>query len=541
MRQVDNNINEKQPNGIKEELLNVNNEELPDGYDVIDTYQNITEQAIVDNLFDYLGKVYYETNHSSKGEKIRNTAISKYDKQLFKFINRKLGMFIAWAVFFIAITIAGALSFSILVGSTPVKIVDQINIFAIDWNWTLVYVEALIYSIFSLLCLFALISLFCLIMILYWFITRCSQRTRVKEKITQWKSNYARFTCNLSKSGIKNAMQASDPELILDKTTPVYDKRIYNLHSRISSYSDIPADAKKTEYKNLSSGFYKGYAFSLSYSSWEWFRDTKVINKIPSKSKQDSMVGASRSLKKLTDDICVLTIDTFAEPKLNFVLNNVEGANIRLQNNVFNKLFSLAVNNPQLAFKVFTPYVQHTLSRCKTWSQSSKSIRQVIKEGSEIHVIFDGKKDFFDFEMLTNPEKNVAFIAKEKYLKKTTSADSKARNSIAYLKNKYGSLDDTASLMVEYMLNETDILYTALEMGTCFPTSNTFKHHSKKIEKTLFDVLEEKRKSISFNSSIPQLNEELDEMLQAETNFNSKQPTFTPLKNFDPNSSNNNI
>lgn len=522
MQNIDNNISKR----------------LPDGYDVIDTYQNVTEQAIVDNLFDYLGKVYYKTDHSSKGEKIRNSAISKYDKQLFKFINRKIGVFLAWAALFIAITIGGLLAFGILIGENQTKIVEQISTFSSQWNWSLTSVEALVYSVAAIICLFALIALYCLVMIFYWFFTRCSQRTRVKEKVSQWKNNYARFTSNLTKSGIKNAIQTSIPELVFDKATPMYDKRIYNLHNRIYSYSNIPQDAKKNEYKNLSSGFYKGYAFSLSYSAWEWFREAKVVSQVASKSEHAIGFSAKRSLKRFSDSICVLTIDTFSEPKLNFVLNNVEGTNIKLQNTVFNKVFTLAVNNPKLAYTVFTPYVQHTLSRCKTWSQSSKAIRQVIKEGTKIHVVFDGKKDFFDFEMLTNPEKNIAFISKEKYLRSSSYPTNKRKNLTIYAKNKYGSLDDTAALMVEYLLEETDILYTALEMGTCFPMNNSFKQYNNNIEKTLFNVLEEKKQSVSLDPIITQLNERIREVPQAEVNFNTKKPTFKPSTDFNTNSSN---
>ncbi len=51
---------------------------LPKNYDVVTEYQENIEQGIVDSLFDYFGRVYYQSDVSTQdGKKVRNHYISK--------------------------------------------------------------------------------------------------------------------------------------------------------------------------------------------------------------------------------------------------------------------------------------------------------------------------------------------------------------------------------------------------------------------------------------------------------------------------------
>ncbi|MGL4951044.1 MAG: hypothetical protein ACRC4M_04415 [Mycoplasma sp.] len=600
----------------------IRNPQLPEGFDVIDTYQNHTEQALVDNLFDYFGKVYYTTsapngvsekingkyfnifdaekhktlskyslrslikfiilgcifatglathlifftlnfdtisskaevwsaaihwdynillyliyaswivvllfgiftlvslvnsiryfimcqNHDKKvangyqsniqdkkaiknypgAERIRNKAVSKYDEHLFALIKRKFWSKIGFSAFCLLAFIGGVVAWFFLIGSNLKFTVRTVQDWADASGIPLIYMEIIVGTAFALLMLLALTSIILFLLGLNWQFKKTREASRVKEKVNQWNQNYTNFANNLTSSGIKAAIQTSITDLIFDKGTPLYDKKTFNLHNRIYTYSSIPQDAHRIEFKNLSSGFYKGSPFNVSYSKWEWFREAKVIDQKINKESNVITNSVSRSLKRFEDSICVVTIETFAEPKLNFVLNNPDGRNLRLQNSIFNDIFSLAVNNQKLAYKIFTPYVQHTLSRCKTWSGNCKSIRQVIKEGSKLHVVLDGKDDFFNFDVITNPELNHIFRSKDLYFKNVVSGKPKAKTLNKRL--KFGSLDDSAALMTEYIFEELDVLISALEMGACLPVDNSLR--AKPNHKTLYDVLEEKR------------------------------------------------
>lgn len=468
---------------------------LPEGYDVIDTYQRDTEQSIVDNLFAYFGKVYYQ-KHDLPVEvrKIRNQSISLYDRQLFKFLSKKIGKSGILACIFIIIAAILAGLFLSLVGSNVLTVSLKIEEWVLNGMLTTQVWETLVIIMIWIICLFILFGLIAAIKSLIWLNRQSKERARVSKKVSEWNANYAKFTASLSKSGIKNALQIAIPELIFDKMTPAFDSKTLNLHSRIYSYCNIPQDAKKNTFKNLSSGFYKGNPFTISYSSWEWYREAKVISQSTNPKNQKN-VKVRRSLKRFEDSICVLTIDTFAEPKLNFVLNNPDGKNINLQNNVFNKVFALAVNDPRLAYKVFTPYVQHTLSRCKTWADPAKAIRQVIKEGSKIYVVFDGEENFFNFERITNKELNQVFSSKDNYVRQLYGQ--KVYDKGMTKRVHFGSLDETASLMVEFILDEMDILFSALEMGVCYPSDDALTTTAKSDAKNLHEILEEKKLALN--------------------------------------------
>ena len=521
---------------------------LPEGYDVIGEYQDNIEQSLVDNLFDYFGRVYYK-NHSINGGskdqiKLRNSYLSKYDKKIFKLVNKKFVSYLIASLVFLLIATIGYVLFYFFVGSSYNDVINKANSLAVDPNsiittsngWLILFL-----IVFVVINLFALIAIIMLIFTISWYIKNNQQYNRIIKKNKMWNKSFYNFATNLTEKGILNAIQASIPYFVVDKHTPSFDKTIYNIHNRIYSYANIPQDARRIRFNCLSSGFYRGNAFSLSFSSWEWFREAKVIdqNRVgPSKVN----IHARRSLRRFEDCICVLTVDTFAEPKLNFVLNNPDGKNIRLQNKIFNNVFSLAVNNPDLAYTVFTPYVQHTLSRCKTWTDSSRGIRQVIKEGSKVYVVFDGREDFFKFSRIIDPRLNYVFNSVEArssvLLSKQNRLSDVSHNELL----KLGSLDETASLMTEYILEETDILFTALEMATCYPMDNIIVKKQKQA-KTLYDVLEEKKNNPGMKfKTITELNSSFDEINKkvADIGFNQKAPTFKGLVNIDKLNNNHN-
>ena len=521
---------------------------LPEGYDVIGEYQDNIEQSLVDNLFDYFGRVYYK-NHSINGGskdqiKLRNSYLSKYDKKIFKLVNKKFVSYLIASLVFLLIATIGYVLFYFFVGSSYNDVINKANSLAVDPNsiittsngWLILFLV-----VFVVINLFALIAIIMLIFTISWYIKNNRQYNRIIKKNKMWNKSFYNFATNLTEKGILNAIQASIPYFVVDKHTPSFDKTIYNIHNRIYSYANIPQDARRIRFNCLSSGFYRGNAFSLSFSSWEWFREAKVIdqNKVgPSKVN----IHARRSLRRFEDCICVLAVDTFAEPKLNFVLNNPDGKNIRLQNKIFNNVFSLAVNNPDLAYTVFTPYVQHTLSRCKTWTDSSRGIRQVIKEGSKVYVVFDGREDFFKFSRIIDPRLNYVFNSVEArssvLLSKQNRLSDVSHNELL----KLGSLDETASLMTEYILEETDILFTALEMATCYPMDNIIVKKQKQA-KTLYDVLEEKKNNPGMKfKTITELNSSFDEINKkvADIGFNQKAPTFKGLVNIDKLNNNHN-
>ncbi len=391
-----------------------------------------------------------------------------------------------------------------------------------------------------------LISVVLLVSVIYWMRLDKRFARHTREKIKEWNRVFERFSMSLDRASILNAVQSGIPDFVLDKRTPAYDRKIYNIHNRVYAYSGIPQDAKRVSYTNTLSGFYKGFAFSLSVSTWEWFREAKIVEEDLNNNASSLNIKLRRSLKRFEDSICLLVVDTFADPKLNFVLNNPEGKNIRLQNDIFNNIFSLAVNNGKHAHNVFTPYVQHSLSRLKTWSSTSKNIRQVIKEGSKIYVIFDADPDFFKFDRITKPSLNYVFNSKnisENTVYKngeiiSTANDKKKKDKY---KIKCGSLDETASLMTEYVLEEADLLYTALEMATCFPADDMFVRNADKgtRSKTLLNILEEKRRQ-DYSEEANRLTVNVDDEINlANSEFNvpnwnaEKAPDFKPLVNVD--------
>lgn len=472
-------------NSIKAEEI-----KLPEGYDIINDYQENTEQAVVDNLFDYFGRVYYKNYGNTEVKKVRNHYISKHDLNLFRLLNKKIIKFGVAAAVLIILAIIGYVLFYFLAGAT---FADVFNLAATNAGvngWSEDAWRALFIVIFTIICLVLFAGLICLGFAIYWLCIRGIESKRIHAKIDDWNAVFGSFCHNLSKSGIHNAIQSAIPTLVFDKHTPTYDRKTYNLHSRIYSFADIPRDAKKIDFKNLISGFYKGSPFSISYSAWEWFREAKVVNEKTNNDGHKVFVNVKRSLRRFEDQICVLTVDSFAENKLNFVLNNPDGKNLRLQNKIFNNVFSLAVNNPKLAYTVFTPYVQHTLARCKTWCDAARSIRQVIKEGSKIYVVFDGKSDFFKFDRIVDPKLNYVFNTRDTYTNVVINNDSRIQSKQKLF--AIGSLDETASLMTEYILEELDILFTALEMATCYPLDNSIIAKQKS-KQTLYDVLEKKQ------------------------------------------------
>lgn len=500
---------------------------LPEGYDVIDTYQKNTEQAIVDSLFGYFGKVYYQNEDvPTEIHKIRNRSASKYDHQLFKLLTKRIGKNGVLACVFIIIAAVLTALFSSFIGTDIRSVTLKIEYWVLDGILTTQAWEVLVILMLWIICIFLLFGLIAATKCIIWAYRQHKEKVRVATKVSEWNANYAKFAASLSRTGIQNALQVAIPDLIFDTITPTFDRKTLNLHSRIYAYCNIPQDAKKSTFKNLSSGFYKGNPFTISYSSWEWYREAKIINQSTDKKNVENF-KVSRSVKRFEDEICVLTIDTFAEPKLNFVLNNPEGKNINLQSGVFNSVFSLAVNDPRLAYKVFTPYVQHTLSRCKTWADPAKAIRQVIKEGSKIYVVFDGNANFFNFERLTNNELNQVFNSKDSYVKELFGQ--KVFHKGLIKRTHFGSLDETASLMAEFVLDEMDILFTALEMGVCYPFDDALTVHAKPNMKSLHEILEEKKNAISHEPLITQTSE--NPSISTDTgkfkpfaNFNGNQP-----------------
>lgn len=514
---------------------------LPDGYDVVGEYQDNIEQSLVDNLFDYFGRVYYK-NHSLNGGtkdqiRLRNSYLSKYDKKIFKLINKKFVKYSIATLIILLLTIAGFLLFYFLVGGDYNSVINKADSLAQDPNllindqngWLILFLV-----VFVSICLLGILGIVLLFITITWYTRSNRQYNRIIRKNKMWNRSFYNFATNLSEKGVLNAIQASIPYFVVDKHTPTFDKSIYNIHNRIYSYANIPQDARRIKFGCLSSGFYRGNAYSLSYSSWEWFREAKVIDQNKLEGNKIN-IHARRSLRRFEDSICVLTVDTFAEPKLNFVLNNPDGKNIRLQNKIFNNVFSLAVNNPDLAYTVFTPYVQHTLARCKTWTDSSRGIRQVIKEGSKVYVVFDGKEDFFKFSRVIDPRLNYVFNSVEArssvLLAKQNRLSDVSPNELL----KLGSLDETASLMTEYILEEVDIMFTALEMATCYPMDNIIVKKQKHA-RSLYDVLEEKRNNPGLRfKTLSQLDEKFDEVNKKvdEIGLRQQAPLFRPMVNIE--------
>ncbi len=513
-----------------------NQNKLPEGYDVIGEYQDNIEQSLVDNLFDYFGRAFYKPSSSDNKNKIkiRNSYLSKYDKKIFKLVNKKFIVYSIVAAIFLLLTIAGFLLYYFFVGDSvnavSIKASDLAasnNLITTQSGWLALFLAVLVF-----ICLLGVLTLVFLVITVIWYFRTNKQYNRIINKNKMWNKAFYNFANNLSESGLVNAIQASIPNLVIDKHTPSFDRSIYNIHNRIYSYADIPQDACRTDFKCLSSGFYKGNAYSLSYSSWEWFREAKVVDE-NRQGKNKINIHARRSLRRFEDNICVLTVDIFAEPKLNFVLNNPDGKNIRLQNKIFNNVFSLAVNNPDLAYTVFTPYVQHTLSRCKTWTDACRSIRQVIKEGSKIYVVFDGKKDFFKFTRIIDPRLNYVFNSVEARTSALIDQDHKLVRASTTELLKLGSLDETASLMTEYILEETDLFFTALEMATCYPMDNIIAK-KRKNARTLYDVLEEKCNNPSSTKfkTLVELNDNFKEIAQEDVAMKKRTiPIFRPLVN----------
>ncbi|MGL4951679.1 MAG: DUF3137 domain-containing protein [Mycoplasma sp.] len=601
-------------------ISNVENHKLPKGFDVIDKYQQETEQAVVDNLFDYIGRVFYKTAspygnlnevngkfynqddadiqfalskkrkgsiikaiiltllaaggifsycffvgfdfasltgkavewakvisfdatfllyliyfsgilsaiiaifaiisiinifrfsaiakaHGNKTEisydhskddkytqyhegvqKVTNKTVSEYDEGLFYLLNKKMKVTGIWSLIFFTLFGASFALWWYFIGTTFGAVNDNISIWAKSLSMDIVWMRVMIISALSIMGLFFIAGVVYLALFCNWKFRKNSESSRIKRKVNNWNQCYKNFSNNISLSGIKAAVESSVPDLIFDKTTPKYDKNSYCLHDRIYNYGNIPQDAHRLQFKNITSGFYKGAPFNISFSSWEWYREAKIINETNSKNDANT---SSRSLKRFEDSICIITVDSFANPKLNFVLKNPDGRNIKLQNEVFNEIFSLAVNDKEKAYQVFTPYVQHTMSRCKTWSPNCKAIRQVIKDGSKIHIIFDGKSDFFEFEKVLNPQLNQMFANARTYAD-NNQTEQRPMNSVINKKVGFGSLDDTASIIVEYIFNDIDLLISMLEISTCLPIDTKV---SKLIDgkKTLFNVLQEKR------------------------------------------------
>lgn len=534
------NLNEKQQS---ENQKPVEKFTLPPNYDVVTEYQENIEQGIVDSLFDYFGKVYYQSDVSTQGKKVRNNYISKYDARILRMFARRTN--ILWFIFAILfiLGVGGLLGILFGIGFQLTSIHQATR----DWPggdnpilWTVVFA-----ILIGISCGLIILSIVLFISVIYWMRLDARFARRTREKIKEWNRVFDRFSRSLDKASILNAIQSGIPDFVLDRRTPAYDRKIYNIHNRIYAYSGIPQDARRVHYTNTLSGFYKGYAFSLSISTWEWFREAKLVEEEMNKNNSSLNISVKRSLKRFEDSICLLVVDTFADPKLNFVLNNPEGKNIRLQNDIFNNIFSLAVNNAKHAHNVFTPYVQHSLSRLKTWTNVCKNVRQVIKEGSKIYIVFDADADFFKFDRIVNPSLNYVFNSKnisENTIYKNGEMVAKKGGKNKY-KIKCGSLDETASLMTEYILEETDLLYTALEMATCFPADDVFKKQSKKNAsraKTLMSILEEKRQKDYSDEAANALNlTTTDDINLVESEFNvpnwnaDKAPDFKPLVNVD--------
>ena len=529
-------LNQENQNQVVEKFT------LPSNYDVVSDYQENTEQGIVDSLFDYFGKVYYQSDLNTRDKKVRNNYISKYDARILKmFARRTTKLWFAFAILFI-LGVAGLLG--VYFGTTfDLQGIMQNTIEWIPGVWGVVLFAFIIALSIGML----IIAFILLISVIYWMKLDARFAKRTREKIKEWNRVFDRFSKSLEKNPILNAIQSGMPEFVLDKRTPAYDRKIYNIHNRIYAYSGIPQDARRISYTNTLSGFYKGAAFSLSNSTWEWFREAKLVEEEINDRNTEVNINVRRSLKRFEDSINLLVVDTFADPKLNFVLNNPDGKNIRLQNDIFNNIFSLAVNNPKHVHNVFTPYAQHSLSRLKTWTSICKNIRQVIKEGSKIYVVFDADPDFFKFERITDPSLNYVFnsknISDNTVFKNGEVFSSKSNKKKNRYKIKCGSLDETASLMVEYILEEVDLLFTGLEMATCFPTDDAFEKDVKNSRaKTLMSILEEKRqKDYSEESANALMNITTEEeglnLLESEFNFKNwdaeKAPEFKPLVNVD--------
>ncbi len=107
---------------------------LPKNYDVVTEYQENTEQGIVDSLFDYFGRVYYQSDVNSKGgnAKAKNQYISKYDSQILKMFTRRTNaLWFAFAILFL-IGVGGLLAILLGVGYTAAAFNDfarQNNLF----------------------------------------------------------------------------------------------------------------------------------------------------------------------------------------------------------------------------------------------------------------------------------------------------------------------------------------------------------------------------------------------------------------------------
>lgn len=503
---------------MKETITKKNKTILPEDFDVVTKYEETIEQSIVDNLFDYFGRTYYKIQNKNDGTIVRNDFISDHDIRLKKFIGNKNRFY---SLGILGLVISGIASvLGALLGFNNVT-----------------YFQVPYYIVIAIGTLCLCLALFFSGFLLNWNVINNKNKKRINKKITTWNNAFNKFSGNLSKVSIMNALECSIPDFVCDKHTPAYDKKIFNLHNRIYSYADIPQDAMRCEFSNLSSGFYKENAFSLSYSKWEWFREAKVIDKsINDKTKKTKdetkkLINIRRSLKRFEDSICVIAFDTFSDPKLNFVLNNPDGRNIKLQNNIFNNVFSLAVNDTKLAYKIFTPYVQHTLARLKTWTDSSRSIRQVIKEGNKIYVVFDGNKDFFKFDRIVKPELNYVFNTNHVTPSVLMNENKKTIEEDKTKEIKCGSLDETAALMAEYILEETDLMFTALEMGTCYPLDSIIEEDKILNSNSLLDILNEKREDSKKGKfdTINKLNENLSEVPNSPTWNSKKTPMFKPM------------
>ncbi len=442
-------------------------------YDTISKYKNIVEQNIVDGLFDYFGRIYYKIDPNNKAGEVKNEYLTTRYMDEASRRERRWKQDSIWCAIFLILFAVAFVCVWFFVGNLPNDFKNYENYIYIP-SWLLV---ALLLFIGVLLLISTIIN----------FSKSFMMMRYSKDQLKNWNNSFYYFTKRIENQGIKDAIEYGMSDLILDKHTASYDRTIYGLHNRLYTYADIPKDARRTKYHNLTSGVYKNNPFTISYSEWEWFREGREINEDVDAAYHTINVNLKRRLHRFEDSMIILSMDIDANPNLNFILNNFNGKNIKLQNNVFNSLFNLVVNDQNLAYKVFTPYVQHTYSRLKTWSPVSKMIRQVIKEGNKLYVIIDGFNDFFKFNKITDPELNIMFNTSE-------------RLSLSEI--KVGSLDETASLMTEYILEETDLLYTILELGASLPADPEIlvlkqkikaEYMSRRPKNNLFDIIANRR------------------------------------------------
>ena len=163
---------------------------------MVTEYQENIEQGIVDSLFDYFGRVYYQSDVSTQdGKKVRNHYISKYDSRVLKmFAKRTNSLWFAFSILFI-LGLGGLLAILFGVGTSILNIMGNTK----GW-WQPEGMEpglfwAIIFGILLGICGgMLLISVVLLVSVIYWMRLDKRFARHTREKIKEWNRVFERFS-----------------------------------------------------------------------------------------------------------------------------------------------------------------------------------------------------------------------------------------------------------------------------------------------------------------------------------------------------------